>query len=274
MKAIIIGAGSIGKRHSANLNSLGVETRLVDIEEIGKISEILNQEKFDLGLVCTPTSFHLEHSLKLAENGIPIFCEKPFYFTRDDKLVKKLLSLVKEKKLPNMVGCNLRFTQEVDNISNQSKYINAYFGFDLRKWRPNTNHLESYSANKELGGGILLDAIHEIDYLYYKFGKIKTFQAQKLKISNVTKDTEDLVNGRIVFSNGTIADYHLNYLSDEYTRFYELLDPESGKFIKTKFEITNEMYLKEIKYFLNCLENKEACMNSFEEADYLLKIVS
>ena len=34
MKAIIIGGGSIGKRHSTNLNNLGIQTRIIDIDEI------------------------------------------------------------------------------------------------------------------------------------------------------------------------------------------------------------------------------------------------
>jgi S-adenosylhomocysteine hydrolase len=60
MKAIIIGGGSIGKRHSTNLNKFGVKTRIVDIDEIDNIDNILN-EGFDMGLVCTPNIIHIEY---------------------------------------------------------------------------------------------------------------------------------------------------------------------------------------------------------------------
>ena len=96
-----------------------------------------------------------------------------------------------------MVGCNLRFTPEIQKISSKSKYINVYFGYDLKKWRPNTDYLKSYSANRSLGGGILLDAIHELDYLYYKFGSVKDVSYIKSKLTDVTNDVEDLVIGRM-----------------------------------------------------------------------------
>ena len=34
MKAVIIGGGSIGKRHSQNLNNLNVSTRIIEIDEM------------------------------------------------------------------------------------------------------------------------------------------------------------------------------------------------------------------------------------------------
>lgn len=266
MKAVIIGGGSIGKRHSSNLNKLGILTRIVDIDEIDNIDNIL-QEKFDIGLVCTPNINHIEHCVKLAQNNIPIFCEKPFYTKIEG--VEELLNIVKEKNLTTMIGCNLRFTDEVKSIDPNSKYINVYFGYNLKKWRPNTNYLKSYSANKDLGGGILLDAIHELDYLYYKFGLIKNISYIKNKLTNITNDTEDLVAGRIEFENGTTADFILNYLSEEYQRYFDVLDNDCLK--RVHFKLDNQMYVDEIKYFINQINNKQQCMNNFEEAHLLLK---
>jgi predicted dehydrogenase len=266
MKAIIIGGGSIGKRHSTNLNNLGIQTRIVDIDEISSIDDIL-KENYDIGLVCTPNINHIEHCIKLSQNGIPIFCEKPFYSSLEG--IDELLSIIREKKLITMVGCNLRFTSEVENINSDSKYINVYFGYNLKKWRPNTNHLESYSANKHLGGGILLDAIHELDYLYYKFGSIKNITYLKNKISNITNDVEDLTTGRIEFESGTIADFTLNYLSEEYQRYYDILEEDTLK--RIYFNLDNQMYIDEIEYFINQVKNNQQCMNNFEEANYLLR---
>ena len=266
MKAIIIGGGSIGKRHSFNLNNLGIPTRIVDIDEINNIDNIL-QEKFDLGLVCSPNIKHIEHCIKLAQHNIPIFCEKPFYTSTDN--TETLLSLVKEKNLITMVGCNLRFTDEVNQINPNSKYINVYFGYNLKKWRPQTDHLKSYSANKHLGGGVFLDAVHELDYLYFKFGEVKNISYIKDKLTNITNDTEDLIIGRIEFMNGTIADFTLNYLSSDYQRYYDVL--KNDTLDRVYFNIKDDMYIKEIEYFVNCVNNKIPCMNNFEEANNLLK---
>jgi len=266
MKSLIIGGGSIGKRHSQNLNNLGVSTRIIEIDEIDNIDNIL-QEGFDIGLVCSPTINHTEHCLKLTQYGLPIFCEKPFY-SHPTKL-NKLLKTVEEKNLITMVGCNLRFLDEIKSINPNSKYINVYFGYDLKKWRPHQNHLESYSANKHLGGGALLDVVHELDYLYYKFGNIKSVSYIKNKLTNITHDTEDLVIGRIVFERGTIADFALNYLSQEYQRYYDILEDEVLKRVNLKLD--NQMYVEEIKYFVKCVRNNKKCMNDFEEAHNLLK---
>tara|TARA_Y100000592_G_scaffold49315_1_gene78070 strand:- start:8629 stop:9441 length:813 start_codon:yes stop_codon:yes gene_type:complete len=266
MKAIIIGGGSIGKRHSQNLNNLNILTRIVDIDEIKNIDNILN-EGFDMGLVCTPNINHIEHCLKLANFNIPIFCEKPFY--TNIKGVDKLLKLIDEKNLLTMVGCNLRFTPEIQEINSNSKYINVYFGYDLKKWRPQTNYLKSYSANKKLGGGVLLDVIHELDYLYYKFGPIKNISYTKNKLTDITNDTEDLVIGRIEFKNKTIADFTLNYLSEEYQRYYDIL--LDGVLKRKHIIVNNQMYIDEIKYFTKCIKSKTQGMNSFKEAYKLLK---
>ena len=266
MKAIIIGGGSIGKRHAQNLNNLNILTRIIDIDEVNNIDNILN-EGFDMGLVCTPNINHIEHCLKLAEYNLPIFCEKPFY--TNIKGIDNLLSIIKEKKLITMVGCNLRFTPEIKQIDPTTKYINVYFGYDLKKWRPNTDHLKSYSANKSMGGGVLLDVIHELDYLYYKFGPIKDISYTKDRLTNITNDTEDLVVGRINFKNGTIADFTLNYLSEEYQRYYDIL--KDGVLKRVNLNLDNQMYINEIEYFIECIKLNTQGMNSFKEAHTLLK---
>ena len=264
MKAIIIGGGSIGQRHSLNLNNLGVSTRIVDIDEINNIDNIL-KDGFDMGFVCTPNINHIEQCIKLAHHNVPIFCEKPFYTNTEG--IDSLLELIDSKNLITMVVCNLRFTPEIKWINPTSKYINVYFGYDLKKWRPGTNHLKSYSANKHLGGGILLDAIHELDYLYFKFGNIKNISYIKNKLTNITNDVEDIVTGRIEF-NDTIADFTLNYLSEEYQRYYDVLD--NGVLKRTNLQLDNQMYIEEIKYFINHVKNNTPCMNNFEEAHILL----
>ena len=268
MKAIIIGGGSIGRRHAANLETLGVACRIVDIDEIGNIDTIL-LEKYDMGFVCSPSIYHIEHCTKLLDRNIPTFCEKPL-FTQFNQNALKLSIESEVKNITTMVGCNLRFTPEVKNIPEDTKYISVYFGYDLRKWRPGTDHLKSYSANKDLGGGVLLDVIHELDYLYYKFGSIKDITYTRDKVSNVTNDTEDLVTGRIEFSNGTIADFTLNYLSEHYQRYYDVLDEGVLKRVHFNFEDKNQMYIDEITYFVEHVKKGEQCMNSFKEATKLL----
>ena len=170
-----------------------------------------------------------------------------------------------------MVAANLRFADEVKSIDSTASYINVHFGYDLKKWRPDSDHLLSYSANKALGGGILLDAIHELDYLYFKFGKIQDIFYNKSKLTNITNDTEDLVVGRIYFESGTIADFSLNYLSEDYQRYYDIL--EDGVLKRKNINISNQMYIDEMTYFIDCVVSNTQGMNSFNEANTLLTTI-
>jgi len=270
MNAIIIGNGSIGRRHFKNLRSLGLYVRAVDIDEIDEIDSILENNHFDFGMVCTPNNLHLEHCLKLAEHGIHFFCEKPFYSEKACNILDNIRKLVKQKSLINMVGCNLRFHPTIKSIDvSEVYYIKAVFGYDLKKWHNDGKHLESYSANKNMGGGIMLDAIHEFDYLYNWFGKIKNIEIDAKKNGDVTVDTEDTVDATLLFENGTNATVHLDYLNPEYTRYCEILVRDWGTVIHN-IKPTDEMYMDEIKYFIDCVRNKRKCMNDIDEATYLI----
>lgn len=266
MKAVVIGGGSIGKRHSLNLHKLGITTRVVDIDEIYNIDEIL-KAGFDFGFVCSPTIHHLDHCTKLAQNNIPIFCEKPFYTFNQNP--ENLLSIVRSNSLTTMVGCNMRFCPEIKSIDPSTPYIAAYFGYDLKKWRPTQDHLKSYSANKNMGGGILLDAIHEIDYLYYKFGEIQDITYISRKLTAVTKDTEDLATGTINFKNGTVGDFSVNYLCSNYTRYFDFI--KYNQMHRQEIQPSDQMYIDELKYFISCIKDGAHPMNNFTEASYLLE---
>ena len=41
----------------------------------------------------------------------------------------------------------------------------------LPSWHPTEDYREMYSAKKELGGGVVMDSIHEIDLTHWLFGK-------------------------------------------------------------------------------------------------------
>ena len=266
MNGIVIGYGSIGKRHTKNLIELGCNIRTVDIDEIDNIDLILQKNNFDFGFVCSPTNLHLEHILKLVENEIPFFCETPLYAKKDLDIINKIRILIKEKNLINMIGCNLRFHPTImfNRPNSNIKEIEVFFGYDLKKWHNDGKHLELYSANKSMGGGVLLDVIHEFDYLYHWFGNIKNIEVVVDKTSDVTVDTEDTADANIEFLNGTKAKVHVDYLQDNYTRYF--------KFDENKYDVKpdDNSYKEEVKYFLKNIDNNKKCMNSFEEAIYLI----
>ena len=108
MKVVQIGVGGWGKNHSRVLSEFGVlsavcDTNLERAEEFGKkysvnfygsFENLLDQEEFDVAVVCTPTITHSDIATKLIENKKHVFIEKPMTYLSDDG--QNLVNLQKE----------------------------------------------------------------------------------------------------------------------------------------------------------------------------------
>lgn len=313
MKFLVIGCGSIGERHIRNLKSpLATDViacdikkerlRLIEkrygIETYDDIEKALDQQVSAV-LICTPTSTHIPIALSAANRGRHLFIEKPLSHTLDG--IDQLIRIVREKKLVALVGCNTRFFASmrfvkklVDNGSiGRVLLAKASCGFYLPYWHPREDYRESYTANKSLGGGIILDEIHEIDYLRWLLGEVKEAFCISGKISNLEMDTEDFAAVLLKFEGGTIAEVHLDCLQHAYRRSCELIG-EKGiiiwDFIKEsvrlftekekKWQIfskdlktgKNAMFIAEMEHFIDCIEGNDVSINNAIEAKRVLEI--
>ena len=298
-KILVVGAGSIGQRHIKNLQTLGVEhIGVVDPKNNGgqtsvRSSEgrpltILNslkealKEKWDGVFVCSPSSTHFKIALEIAKQKIPMFIEKPLSHNLTGFL--DLQKIVKNIK-PVMVGYNVDFHPQFKKVQSIVKKnslgkifgVKAEFGYYLPDWRSG-DYSKTYSSKKELGGGILLDDIHEINLVYNLFGPIKKIFGITAKISNLKINVEDYVEAIFWFENGIIGQVHMDYLQRSYSRNLKIIG-EKGTLIWdlnlakieqffplskqwkiidkiAKFD-WNETYLEEAKEFLKCLKAKK-----------------
>ena len=96
------------------------------------------------------------------------------------------------------VGYNLRFHPiiiEIKKAINSKKLwnIQLYCGSYLPEWRPDRDYRLSYSANNDLGGGVLLDLSHEIDYLNWLVGDIKIRNIVNTKLSSLDITSDDFL---------------------------------------------------------------------------------
>jgi predicted dehydrogenase len=98
------------------------------------------------------------------------------------------------------------------------RYVQASFGYDLRLWRPETDYRESYSAQAALGGGILLDAVHELDYLTWLLGPVESVTAELGRVSELEIDVEDTALLILRFASGVLGAVDLNYIDPAYRR--------------------------------------------------------
>lgn len=256
MRALIIGFGSIGKRHYEVLSQIS-QVQSIDLVTKQKIKdkkcyktleEVANISKYDYFIIASETNKHFEQ-LKYLENNVKdklIFCEKPLFQSKQNLEIKN-------NKV--FVGYVLRFYPLLEKLiefikNEQIIYANAKCGQYLPSWRPNTDYKKCYSAKKEEGGGVLLDLSHEIDYVQWLCGSIDCLNSIQTKVSDLEINSDDLTmligkTNRNIMVNISI-DYvskitHRKLLVETFEHTYDL-DFISNKLIKRNKNGLEETY--------------------------------
>lgn len=313
MKFLVIGCGSIGQRHIRNLLSLQAGDILaVDLDEhrLDQVPRQGNVKTFerladvwaehpDVAFITTPTSLHLPLALEAAHHSCRLFIEKPLSHNMDG--VDELLDAVKSKKLVTLVGCNMRFHPGLTQIR---KLLNeraighvvaarVEMGQYLPDYHPSEDYRQSYSARQELGGGIILDAIHELDYLRWLLGEVEEVFCYAGHLTHLEIDTEDVAAILLRFRNGAIGEVYLDYIQRAYCRSCQFIG-EEGTIIwnystgQVKMYLAsigswtvydqppdwepNQMYLDELSHFLGCVRKEEASMLDVFQGKRVLEI--
>jgi predicted dehydrogenase len=96
--------------------------------------------------------------------------------------------------------------------------VNAQVGQYLPDWRPHEDYSKGMSAKKETGGGVMLDLVHEFDYLYWLLGNVKTVASFNKNSGALHIETEDVAEVLLQFENGIIGTIHLDYLQKKLIR--------------------------------------------------------
>ena len=236
-RLLIIGCGSIGKRHLGNLIAAGVGEVIAFDVRADRASEVRAQfgvEVFtDLDYALEPAACGLDYSAnefaratreQCAEQGCHLFIEKPLSHSRDG--VDRLLELARRKDLVTLVGCNLRFHPGLvvvkrlleQGAAGRVVAVRVEVGQYLPDWHPKEDYRQSYSARSDLGGGILLDAVHEIDYIRWLLGPVRSVACFAGKLSHLEIQTEDTAALLLRFMDGTVGEVHLDYVQRAYSR--------------------------------------------------------
>ena len=203
MKILMIGLGGIGQRHTRNLRALlgdsveiiayrtrrltHVVTPTMGADAERNVEEVYNITSFDsldaalaqkpdAAFICNPSSLHVAVTRACLLAGCDLFLEKPLADSLDG--TAELVEIAKQKKLIAMVGYQLRFhpcVQRLQQIVASGELgsllaVRATIGEYLPNWHPYEDYRTMYAARAELGGGVVLTQIHELDFLYSMFG--------------------------------------------------------------------------------------------------------
>jgi len=302
MNVLIVGLGSIARKHIAAFQSLNIDFKIYALrsnlnaaieEGVENIYDLNDSEViFDFAIISNPTHLHYQFIEKLALRGIPLFIEKPAVHNLEN--VNKLVEIIEEKQLVTYVACNLRFHPCITFLKNKMdterlriNELNVYCGSYLPDWRPEKDFRTIYSANAAMGGGVHLDLFHELDYTTWLFGLPSKSKSVLRNISSLEIDAIDYANYSFQYPTFT-ASIILNYYRRKPKRQIEIvLEEDTWTFDLIKNEIKNDdgeylfqavdfsvkdTYSLQLDYFIDCLKNKQEPMNSLKESIEILKI--
>lgn len=308
-RALVIGGG-IGLRHFNNLQALlpDLDVRLLSIhsriedqnQEIVFITDLDEAKLFnpEITVIANPATFHSEMVSSLAPTGTAFLIEKPLAASVvDAESIKKQTDRYSSHV---MVGYNLRFSLSLcflKNLIDQKEFgkvisVRADVGEDLRTWRPGVDYKSSVSAQKLLGGGVLLELSHEIDYLSWIFGDIKHVNSMVGMISQLDTDVEDFAFIHLVTKSDVPISLSMDFFRQGKSRecivvlenitlkWDGIAGSVSTLSLNGKWEILKiwaedlaGTYTSEMKYFLDCLFTGAIPQCNLESAIKTIKVI-
>lgn len=218
-EALVVGFGSIGKRHSFVLEKMGLKVSVVSRRKrvahpfvtFKSLDEALRDTSYDYVVVATETASHLADLQKLALAGYngKVLVEKP--------LVSQPAALLISSEMRIYVGYQLRFHPVVLRLreliaGDDCIAAEIYVGQHLDSWRADRNSQQTYSSNAALGGGVLRDLSHELDLAGWLFGPCHRVTALGGRLSELTVDSDDVWGILGQFKRCPVVTLQLNYL--------------------------------------------------------------
>lgn len=309
---LIVGFGSIGRRHFRNLMELGRDdfvfvrsgNSVLDDAEIGRYPATSNVDEAlrcgpSAAVIATPNSLHMEAALKAAKADCDLYIEKPLSHTLNG--VAELRREVESRGLIAMVGCQFRFHPLLIELRTMiaagrlGRVIGAYaeWGEYLPSWHVWEDHRQSYSARDDLGGGVVLTLIHPLDYLYWLFGEWRSVEANSGGIPSLeTPAAEDWSDINISFASGVLAQVHLDYIQrppvhrlkivgdrgravcDFQRNELYLVPPEGEAILHVPPDgfERNTMFLSTMQHFLSCIGQRVEPQCSLNDGEAALRM--
>ena len=290
---VVVGMGSIGKRHIRNLRKLYPNSKIYAVSSSGRNDELPECADSIIGIheiekyrpkfvvVASPAVYHAEHSVPLIDVGIPVLIEKPI--STDLYEIEKIINSEKKYNTPVAVGYCLRFLPAfklfrellldkcVGNIHNVFIEVGQY----LPDWRLDKDYKDSVSVSPTLGGGALFELSHELDYCLNLFGEIDIVSAVLRSSSEFNLDVEDSAD-ILGLNNSAVVLIHLDFLQREPFRRCRVIGVDGVlelDFIGNKITLSNNIgkkvlysdpHLDRNVMYLNMLRDFALSIDGFE----------
>jgi len=313
MKFLIVGFGSIGRRHFRNLLALG-ERAIVFLRS--KRSTLPNDEIADFPvetdlhaalthqpdavIIANPTALHLDVAIPAAEQGCNLFIEKPISHSlaRVDELQAaltrgggKTFTAFQYRFHPGLEKIKILLA---DQVLGRPLSFRVHWGEYLPDWHPWEDYRQGYSARADLGGGVVLTLCHPLDYLRWLFGEVQSLWAFTSTNSGLELDVEDTAEIGLHFGNGLIGSVHLDYVQrppghrleiigtegtirwDNFDGAVEIFNAQESKWQRHPVPDDferNVLFLSEMRHFLKVIRGEVEPLCDLEDGIWSQRLV-
>jgi predicted dehydrogenase len=315
-KVLVVGYGSIGKRHlkivrlllpEADIRVLTrVEPDYLEQGASGYFTDMQQALDFapDIVVIANPASFHIQSALPFARSGANLLIEKPLAAHWND--MDEFRRVRDETGIAVLTGYNLRHLPSLNffrdsiqqGVAGDIFSVRCEVGQYLPGWRPHADYRQSVSALKSLGGGVLLELSHELDYLTWLFGDAVWINAWLGQLSHLEIDVEDTAHITLGFekagvSKQIVASVNMDFMRHDATRSCVVIGErgtlkwdgiehsveffahgaETWRILHKQKPDRDESYINEWRYFIDCVLNKKQAVPSFEDGQKILRLV-
>ena len=312
MRILIIGAGSVGKRHLNNFRELGVDAlgavdtredrrreiaeRFSSVRVHPRLDDALS-EGYDAAVVCTPTAFHTDAARRSLMAGTHVLMEKPI----SDRLegVAETLALARQRQRVYMVGYTYRFwppLQAAHDLLSRGAigrplFADITFSQYLPDWHPWEDYRDWFMSSREQGGGALLDESHAVDMARWLLGDITHVSCRTGNLSTLQMTADDFAQFTVAIAPDMLATIHVDVFGRQSRRTLSVtgelgnlhVDISQGEIqvydVASQSVQTisiaserNEMFLSEARHFLSCIRDGAAPCVSGEDALETLRV--
>jgi len=307
----LIGLGSIGRRHLCLLKQLRPDVEVILVrsgqgsrwtEETLAVGSVRTIDEavalgIDAAIISSPAPFHVDQAIQLLNAGIPLLIEKPLSNNLDQ--TQQLKMLAENTGVTVLVGYVLRYSLAlqqfhemlIGNAVGRVIGVNIDCGSYLPEWRPGQDYRTTVSARRDLGGGVLLELSHELDYANRFFGPFKSIDAALINSGTLDIQVEDTADLELISESDVTVVIHLDFVSRQPIRQCVVhgsdgsltwngvnnevtLNYESGEAKRWSFSSErDDAFRAQLNHFLNCVEKGELPQVNLTDGIAALEII-
>jgi predicted dehydrogenase len=284
MNILILGLGSIGRRHARILRAIcpdgrmfalrsgtgwGPEEGVTDIRDPAELPG-----RTDLAIISSPTNLHPEHVKKVLPLKPFLFLEKPLALTVAEG--KTIVDAVEDAKIGSYVGCHLRFHPELLKLRSELKKhprsiasVRVICRSWLPDWQPGRDYRKSFRADAGRSGGVHLELIHELDYVTWVLGSPKK---RTVELHDAFPELQIPVPAEAHYEltySDFVATIDLSYASHESERRFEIQFTDGTSKILNLLlspDALQEVYTAQMRHVLSCIAGNELSLHPVREA--------